>query len=126
MEYARTPTRSIGRVIVTLAMLAAGLGTGGAVATVSQDVYPLTFPVAGQSSYSDTWGAPRSEGRTHKGADIFADKGTHVVAAADGTVTRMAVGERAGRYIVVEHLDGWRSYYLHLDNDTPGTDDGLA
>jgi hypothetical protein len=28
--------------------------------------------------------------------------------------------------LVIEHPDGWRSYYLHLDNDTPGTDDGLA
>jgi hypothetical protein len=48
------------------------------------------------------------------------------VAAADGTVARVALGRTAGRYIVIEHLDGWRSYYLHLNNDTSGTDDGLA
>jgi hypothetical protein len=86
--------------------------------------YPLLFPVAGDHSYVDTFGAPRSGGRTHKGTDIFAAKLTPVVAAADGTVIRISIGKLAGRYVVVLHEDGWRSYYLHLNNDTPGTDDG--
>jgi hypothetical protein len=88
--------------------------------------YPIQFPVGGKYSYTDSWGAPRSGGRTHKGADIFAEKGTPVVAVADGTVVRIAKGARAGRYIVVEHEGGWRSYYLHLNNDTAGTDDGMS
>ncbi len=87
--------------------------------------YPIAFPVDGTHSFSDSWGAPRSNGRTHKGIDIFAAKGTPVVAAADGKVIRISKGTRAGRYIVVEHSGGWRSYYLHLNNDTEGTDDGL-
>ncbi len=88
--------------------------------------YPMVFPVAGEHSYSNTFGAPRSDGRTHEGTDIYADKLTPVVAVADGTVIRTAVGDLAGRYIVIRHTDGWLSYYLHLNNDTPGTDDGLG
>ena len=109
-------------------MVWAGLAAG-AVAQESDDdveIYPMVFPVVGDYSFSDSYGAPRSEGRTHMGNDIFAEKGTPVVAVAPGTVVRITVGERAGRYIVVEHFDGWRSYYLHLDNDTPGTDDGAG
>jgi peptidoglycan hydrolase-like protein with peptidoglycan-binding domain len=28
--------------------------------------------------------------------------------------------------VVIDHDDGWQSSYLHLNNDTPGTDDGAA
>jgi hypothetical protein len=89
------------------------------------DLYPLAFPVDGPHSFTDDFGAPRSEGRLHQGNDIFADKMTPVVAAADGTILRVSYGERAGRYVVLKHEDGWLSYYVHLNNDTPGTDDGL-
>jgi len=119
--------RRITRVIVVVAMIWAGMVSGAAAQeTESVDVSPMVFPVAGDARYSDSFGAPRSEGRTHQGTDIFAAKGTPVVAVGPGTVVRITVGERAGRYIVVEHPDGWRSYYLHLNNDTPETDDGLG
>lgn len=88
-------------------------------------VYSMLFPVGGPHSFTDTFGAPRSDNRRHQGADIFADKLTPVLAVADGTVRRAATGDRAGRYIVIEHADGWRSYYLHLNNDSGETDDGL-
>ncbi len=120
------------RALLVVAMIAAAINVGGAQFTPPSseesvpDAYPLLFPVAGEHSYVDTFGAPRSGGRTHHGTDIFADKLTPVVAAANGTIIRVAVGNRAGRYMVLQHDDGWRSYYLHLNNDTPGTDDGLA
>ena len=96
--------------------------------TEAQDdiVYDIVFPVADDHAYTDSWGAPRSGDRTHKGTDIFATKGALVVAVADGTVVRISNSERSGRHIVVEHEGGWRSYYLHLNNDTDGTDDGLV
>lgn len=97
---------------------------GLAVAAADGVVYPIVFPVGGDHSYTDSWGAPRSGGRSHKGADIFAAKGTPVVAAADGTVTRLTVGVRAGRFIEITHDGGWQTLYLHLNNDTEGTDDG--
>ena len=43
-------------------------------------------PVAGPVSFTDTWGAPRSGGRTHKGVDMFAARDTPAVAPVAGTV----------------------------------------
>jgi hypothetical protein len=114
------------RIATVIAVLVSALLVGSAQVDTAETVYPLTFPVAGPNSWTDTWGAPRSEGRTHQGTDIFATKGTPVVAAASGRVVRIGEGERAGRYIVISHYDGWSSHYLHLDNDSPGTDDGLG
>jgi hypothetical protein len=99
--------------------------TGPAVAETPQTLYPMSFPLDGAHSFTNTYGAPRDGDRLHQGIDIFADKLTPVVAVADGRIRRIAVGERAGRYIVLEHADGWFSYYLHLNNDSPGSDDGL-
>ncbi len=113
-----------GRLALAVVTLAAMLFTASAQVDTSRDVYPLVFPVAGRNNWTDTFGAPRSGGRTHKGTDIFAEKGTPVVAAADGVITKISVGTLAGRYIKITHDDGWSTYYIHLNNDTPGTDDG--
>ena len=56
------------------------LGAGGLVAG------PWACPVAGPTSFIDTWGAPRSGGRLHKGVDMFAAEGTPVVAPVAGAV----------------------------------------
>ena len=78
------------------------------------------------SHFTDSWGEARSAGRSHKGTDIMAPKGTPVYAIADGEVTIVRTGDRAGRWIAVVHDDGWESWYMHLNNDNPGTDDGDA
>ncbi len=87
----------------------------------------LVFPLSSPGSYTASFGAPRSGGRTHKGIDIFADKLTPVVAAADGTVTlvRDTIGGDCC-VLRLRHEDGSETLYLHLNNDTPGTDDGLG
>jgi hypothetical protein len=48
-----------------------------------------------------------------------------VVAVADGTVGWMHA-DQGGKCCAMElrHDDGWESWYIHLNNDTPGTDDG--
>jgi peptidoglycan LD-endopeptidase LytH len=43
-------------------------------------------PVQGPVSFTDTWGAPRSGGRTHKGTDMMASAGTPTVAPVSGRV----------------------------------------
>ncbi len=90
------------------------------------DEMVLVFPQDGETRFDNTWGAPRSGGRSHQGTDLMADKMTPVVAAADGVVVFVGESPRAGRNIRIEHRGGWETWYLHLNNDNPGTDDGLA
>ncbi len=74
--------------------------------------------------FSNSWGNRRSGGRGHKGTDIIGPRGTEVFAAADGTVTDMGKSRLSGYYIRIDHGDGWATSYMHLNNDTYGTDDG--
>jgi murein DD-endopeptidase MepM/ murein hydrolase activator NlpD len=86
----------------------------------------VVFPLAVEVAFSDTFGAPRSGGRTHQGQDLMAPKGTATVAVADGTITWMKHTNdgNAGNYLVLTDADGWEYWYIHLNNDSPGTDDG--
>jgi predicted SnoaL-like aldol condensation-catalyzing enzyme len=89
-------------------------------------VYEMRFPIDGPNSYGDTWGACRDGcSRSHEGTDIFGKKMTPVVAVADGTVGWMH-DTQGGKCcaMALNHDDGWASWYIHLNNDTPGTDDG--
>lgn len=86
----------------------------------------IVFPVVGEVYYTDTFGAPRSEGRVHEGTDLLSVgemKGLPVVAAADGIVNWV---DDECCHIGIDHGNGWETRYIHLDNDTPGTDDGLG
>ncbi len=125
IRLVRSMTASAVAWLVLLGPVSAAVADTSAAAAPQIELYPLVFPVDGPHAFTDDFGAPRSEGRLHQGNDIYADKMTPVVAAADGTILRISYGERAGRYIVLKHEDGWLSYYIHLNNDTPGTDDGL-
>src|SRR4051812_39468165 len=87
---------------------------------------PMTFPVIGKVSYTDTWQAPRS-GHLHEGQDLMGKKLMPLVAAADGFVTTMTIPQPSyGYMLVITGDDGWSYHYLHINNDTPGTDDGKA
>lgn len=77
------------------------------------------------TEFADSYGAPRA-GHRHQGNDLMAPKGTEVYAIADGVVVWIRDRGTAGRYVAIEHADGWESWYMHLNNDTPGTDDGAA
>ncbi|MPZ51315.1 MAG: peptidoglycan DD-metalloendopeptidase family protein [Acidimicrobiia bacterium] len=87
----------------------------------------MIFPQdADVTEYVDSWGAARSGGRGHQGTDLMAPKMTPVYAVDDGKVKTMKTHGLAGRYLVIEHEGGWESWYIHLNNDNPGTDDGDA
>lgn len=89
--------------------------------------FPLVYPIDAPPRFADTFGAARSGGeRLHEGGDLFAPKMAPVLATAPGQITAIDWSATGGFYIEVAHADGWRSRYLHLNNDTPGTDDGLG
>ena len=105
-------------------------GLAGASHYYGQPVeYPMLFPVGGDDLFfadDDTigFGACRAGcTRLHEGVDVMAPKMTEVYAVADGTVSW--IGSRCCS-VFIQHDDGWMSWYIHLNNDTPGTDDGLG
>ncbi len=78
----------------------------------------LVFPVAGNSSnVGSFWGAVREGGkRKHEGIDIFAKKGTPVVAIADGKITQVTTMPKGGKVVWLRCDDrAWDVYYAHLD-----------
>lgn len=77
----------------------------------------VAVPVEGVSRRNlvDTWGAARSEGRTHEGIDIFARRGTPVTAATEGLVARIGENRLGGTVVWVYGPGRQRHYYAHLD-----------
>ena len=69
----------------------------------------MVCPVAGSVSFIDSWGAPRSGGRSHKGVDMMASTGTPVVAPVSGTVTHR--GNSIGGLSF--HLSGDNGHYYY-------------
>lgn len=112
------------------AVAAASVGPAGVGAAASAPpVYGMVFPLLGEHTLTDSFGDPRAGGRrSHQGVDVLADRLVPVVAVADGTVRWVHDGRLGNRCcdVSVRHDDGWSSRYFHLNNDTPGTDDGRA
>jgi peptidoglycan LD-endopeptidase LytH len=78
----------------------------------------IAFPVDGKDSRSvkSFWGDRRDGGaRDHKGVDIFADRGTPVLAASDGVVTRTGTNNLGGKVVWLTSLNK-SYYYAHLDS----------
>lgn len=68
----------------------------------------------GRTSFIDSWGFPRSGGRTHKGVDMFAARGEPMYAVQAGAAR--AGSNRLGGLTVSLRADtGFTYYYAHLD-----------
>jgi murein DD-endopeptidase MepM/ murein hydrolase activator NlpD len=76
------------------------------------------FPVAGPASFTDSYGAARSDVSWHHGDDIFAPLGTPVVAVADGTLNRVGWEKLGGWRLWVRDGRGNEFYYAHLSGYT--------
>src|SRR5699024_7589639 len=84
----------------------------------------ITFPVEGPVTWTDTFGACRDGcSRPHEGQDLMGTKLQRLIACVDGTVVGFKY-DTAGNYLYLEDADGYYYGYLHINNDTPGTDDG--
>lgn len=86
-----------------------------------------------QSPSSSGWGAPVANiivtspfggradptgfsGSFHDGIDMGGTSSTPIMASRSGTVVQASFDGSAGNYIIIDHGDGYYSYYLHLSN----------
>ena len=78
-------------------------------------------PVKGADkwAFSNSFGSPREGHRSHAGNDIFAKRGTPVVAGVDGTI-RAVEGGRAGIGYYLDGVDGVTYYGAHMNSRQVG------
>jgi hypothetical protein len=87
----------------------------------------IIFPVQGGATFIDDFGDGRSGGRLHEANDLMAPKMTPIIAARGGTVTSAPMTQPSYGYMIsIAGDDGYKYNYIHINNDTPGTDDGLG
>jgi hypothetical protein len=120
----RAVTVSVATALMLIGMTIPGFaetdGTPGSDPALYAPPFSLAFPLEGSHGFSDTFGAIRDGGsRLHQGNDISAPKTTPVLAAAAGVVSRVDVGNLAGLYVEIQHAGGWRTLYLHLNDEEP-------
>jgi peptidoglycan LD-endopeptidase LytH len=88
----------------------------------------LRMPVVGvvARQLDDSWGAPRDGGeRRHKGIDIFAPRGTQIVAVTDGILSYIGDQPKGGHCLWLTTESGTSFYYAHLDRWAPGIYEGM-
>ncbi len=51
----------------------------------------------------------------HGGIDIKSNLGNPVLATADGVITKASMAEEWGNLVIIEHSDGYETWYAHLD-----------
>ncbi len=102
------------------ARASSGSSSGGGGGQVLSGLF--VFPVRGTHSYVDSWGAARSGGRTHKGTDIMAPRGTPLVACVNGTITKVNAYDTGlgGRTINLRGANGTVYYYAHCNSVASG------
>lgn len=88
----------------------------------------LHIPVVGVQPFdlANSWGDARDGGRRkHRGIDIFAPRGTPVVACADGIVSFIGDQPKGGHCVWLTTENGASFYYAHLDRWASGLYEGM-
>ena len=88
---------------------------------VSEGINGGVFPIGGPYGQPliNSWGFPRSGGRSHKGIDIFAPYGTPLVAVESGVITKVGTVNLGGLRIWLAGDSGTYWYYAHLSGIEP-------
>ncbi|MGI9018888.1 MAG: peptidoglycan-binding protein [Euzebya sp.] len=109
--------------LVVMSLIPAAYASSDRNATID-----LSFPVAGAYTYRDNYNENRGGGvRRHQATDIFGVKGQPIHAAVGGRICFSPGIEEPmpGFGYILRICTGNVVYsYIHLNNDTPGTDDG--
>ncbi len=84
------------------------------------------FPVVGHADYSNDYGGPRADVAAgfHQGIDMFASRGTPVVAVHDGTVFKVGWNRLGGNRLWLADTNGNLFYYAHLEGYAEIAKDG--
>lgn len=86
------------------------------------------FPVLGEVTFADTWGAPRMPGTAnahwHEGTDIMAPEGREIVATEDGVVSKVGSAGLGGLRLWLTGASGTTYYYAHFSRFAEGMVDG--
>jgi murein DD-endopeptidase MepM/ murein hydrolase activator NlpD len=89
------------------------------------EVRSITFPVAGPVTYVNDFGACRDGcSRAHQGNDLIGDRLQPLLAMHDGVIDHLVDHPTAGYGVVIRDTAGWEYRVYHVNNDSPGTDDG--
>jgi murein DD-endopeptidase MepM/ murein hydrolase activator NlpD len=128
MSFERASSRKATLFVALIVALSAAAPTDVASAhEIEGPPFEFHFPQETEvTEFSSGFGARRSGGRRHGGIDIMAPKLTQVYAVAPGIIRTVGESSKAGRYIEIDHMGGWTTMYVHLNNDNPGTDDAAA
>jgi len=79
---------------------------------VGSFICPMT---PGRTSFIDSWGFPRSGGRSHKGVDMFAARGEPIYAVQAGRASASS-NSLGGISVHLRADTGFTYYYAHLDS----------
>jgi hypothetical protein len=122
--------------VAALSLLVLSVASGEAAMAAAADANPeavvvsILFPLEERVAFTDTFGAART-GHTHAGNDLMADKMTPILAVVDGSVDWLNLTGQLSTYnnlpyynLLLRGDDGNDYFYIHINNDTPGTDDG--
>lgn len=96
--------------------------------TVLSSANVISPDYTGELKVTSPYGAERSTG-PHGGIDISAERGTEVTAVKAGKVVKSTTGSGArsyGKYVKVQHDDGYYSLYAHLDSRLVQEDEYVA
>ena len=123
-EAARRAAAAAARRAQAAAAAAAAAAASGYASSAYVDPSGRTCAVAGAHTFSNTWGAPRSGGRTHTGLDMVAALGTPIVAVENGYIWSPNWHWAGGNGVYVRGDSGDIYYYAHLQGYAPGLYDG--
>jgi len=102
----------------TVANSGSGSSSGGGAASApppSNAGSGMVCPIAGHYGFANTWGAPRSGGRSHQGVDMIAASGLPIIAVEAGTV-RFSSNRLGGNAAWLTGNSGTKYYYAHLSS----------
>jgi murein DD-endopeptidase MepM/ murein hydrolase activator NlpD len=84
----------------------------------------FVWPTSGR--ISERFGVTTLDGCWHGGLDIATDKGTAVYAADSGVVTSAGSRGSYGNLVIVDHQNGFETFYAHLDRITVSVGESIA